>query len=105
MSELTFHLLKISISVCIAVVTYYIVPLIKEKLNDVKYAQLLAAIKTAVDAAEQTIKEPGMGCIKKEHVLDWAKYWCLKHKIEITDVQLDHLIEHFVYELNQCKKA
>lgn len=104
MSELTFHLLKISISVCIAVVTYYIVPLIKEKLNDVKYAQLLAAIKTAVDAAEQTIKEPGMGYIKKEQVLDLAKYWCIKHKIEITDTQLDHLIEHFVYELNRGKK-
>lgn len=104
MSELTFHLLKISISVCIAVVTYYIVPLIKEKLNDVKYAQLLAAIKTAVDAAEQTIKEPGMGKIKKEQVVESVYNWAISHKIEITAEQMDNLIEHFVYELNQCKK-
>lgn len=101
MNELTFHLLKITISVCIAVVTYYIVPLIKEKIQDAKYRKLLNVIKVAVDAAEQTIKEPGMGKVKKEQVVEFVYTWAISHKIEITAEQLDNLIEHFVYEINQ----
>ena len=50
MDELTFHLLKIVISVCSALIAFYLVPILKNKLKDDKYAKLLEMIDIAVRA-------------------------------------------------------
>ena len=103
MGDVTFHLLKITISICIALITIYVVPFIKGKIQDAKYARLVDAIYVAVDAVEQTIKEPGMGKVKKEEVVHAAYEWMNKHGFYMTDEQLNNLIEHFVFEINRNK--
>ena len=99
MNDLTFNILKIVVSVATVFISLYILPLLKEKLQEAKYARLLEMVEVAVRAAEQTIKGSGMGSIKKEEVLKIVTEWMLDHGIHITQEQLDQLVECCVYNL------
>lgn len=100
MNELTFNILKIVVSVVAALVSAFVIPLLKEKLADIKYQRLLEMVEIAVRAAEQTIKGSGHGAIKKDEVINYVTNWMLSHGIYITDEQLDQLIEAAVYAMN-----
>ena len=102
MSEVTFNILALVVSVCCALIAAYVIPVLKNKLNDDKYGQLLEMINIAVRAAEQIYKESGMGKIKKEQVIDIVTTWMTDHGIIISSKQLDQLIEAAVYELNKA---
>lgn len=101
MSEIAFNILAMVISVCCALIAAYILPYLRNKLNDEKYGQLLEMINIAVRAAEQIYKESGMGKIKKEQVIAIVTSWMNEHGISISTAQLDQLIEAAVYELNK----
>lgn len=100
MNELTFHLLKITISICVALIAFYLVPYIKNKLQSEKYKSLLQAINIAVRAAEQTIKGSGKGAIKKQDVIQFMKTWMVNNNIQISEKQLSEIIEASVWVMN-----
>ena len=101
MNDLTFNLLKIIVSVACALISYYLIPVLKEKVKEAKYKDLVNAITVAVEAAEQTFKESGMGKFKKEDVIIFITGWLNENKIEISAKQLDKLIESAVFQLNK----
>ena len=101
MSELTFDLLKIVVSVCAAIITVYAVPYLKALKEDKRYASLVAMVETAVRAAEQTFKASGQGAAKKEEVMTFVADWMQKQGIKISTYQLDQLVECAVYQLKQ----
>ena len=101
MSEASFTILKLVLSICTVVITAYVVPFIKQKISDKKYEKLVHFIQTAVEAAEQEIKEPGQGKEKKDRVVMYAKDYLNEHGINISSEQLNDLIEALVYEMNR----
>ena len=101
MSELTFDLLKIVVSICAAIITVYAVPYLKTLKEDKRYASLVAMVETAVRAAEQTFKASGQGAAKKEEVMTFVADWMAKHGIKIDSYQIDQLIECAVYQMKQ----
>lgn len=102
MNELTFNILKIVVAVATVFISAYVIPLLKEKLNDSRYNRLLEMVEIAVRAAEQTIKADG--AVKKDEVVKFVTQWMLAHGIAITQDQLDQLIECAVYNLKQEAK-
>lgn len=101
MNDLTFNILKLVISVVMALVAYYVIPLLKEKIHEAKYAQLLDTVMIAVKAAEQSIKGSKMGPVKKEDVIAYVTEWMNAKGIAITREQLDKLVEACVFEINR----
>jgi LL-H family phage holin len=104
MNDLTFNILKIVVSVVMALIAYYVIPYIKNRIKNDKYKELLEMIDVAVQAAEQSTKGKGMGALKKENVTIFIKSWIEQVGIKITDEQLDQLIEAAVFELNKGEK-
>ena len=100
MNDVTFNIIKIVVSVVFALVSAFVIPLLKEKLQDMRYQRLLEIVEVGVRAAEQTIKGSGQGAIKKDEVINFVTAWMLQHGIEITEDQLDQLIEAAVYAMN-----
>lgn len=103
MNDITFNVLKIVVSVTFALVSYYLIPVLKEKVKEAKYKDLLEAVRVAVEAAEQTFKMSGMGKVKKEDVLAYVTDYLNKKNMNITEEQLDKLIESAVFQLNKEK--
>lgn len=102
MNDLTFNILKIVVAVATVFISAYVIPLLREKLNDSRYNRLLDMVEIAVRAAEQTIKADG--AVKKDEVVKFVTQWMLAHGIAITQEQLDQLIECAVYNLKQEAK-
>lgn len=103
MNDITFNVLKIVVSVTFALISYYLIPVLKEKVKEAKYKDLLEAVRVAVEAAEQTFKMSGMGKVKKEDVLAYVTDYLNKKNMNITEEQLDKLIESAVFQLNKGK--
>ena len=99
MNDITFNILKIVIAVATALISAYVIPLLKENLHDAKYQKLLDIVEIAVRAAEQTIQGSGQGALKKDEVVNFVSEWMMIHGIEISQDQLDQLIECAVYNL------
>lgn len=100
MNEIAFDVLMIVVSVCVAIVTRYLIPYLRNVVSDNKYTALLEIIKVAVEAAEQTIKDSGQGKAKKAQVIAFVSHWLTEKGIHITEEQLDKLIESAVWQLN-----
>ena len=103
MNDFTFILLKIVVSVCSALIAVYLIPYLKNKLHEDKYAQLLEIIELAVKAAEQTVKGSKMGTVKKDYVLDFVSGWMADNGIVISQEQLSSLIEAAVFNMKAGK--
>lgn len=104
MNDITFNILKIVVTIVTALVSAYVIPLLKEKLNDSKYQRLLDMVEIAVRAAEQTIQGSGLGAVKKDEVINFVSEWMMIHGVEISQGQLDQLIECAVYNLKMEAK-
>lgn len=99
MNDISFTILKVVVSVATALISVYVIPLLREKFKNEKYNQIFEIVEVAVRAAEQTIKGSGMGAVKKDQVVDFVMNWATDHGIIITMEQLDQLIECAVYNL------
>ena len=104
MNDISFKILQVVVSVATALISIYVIPLLREKLKSEKYNQVFEIVEIAVRAAEQTITGAGMGAVKKDQVIDFVMRWALSHGILITDEQLDQLIECAVYNLKMEAK-
>ena len=103
MDDVTFLILKVIVSIAVALITSFVIPYLKEKLEDEKYKKLLDIISAAVLAAEQTINESGAGKDKKAAVVKFVSGYLDQKGIKMTEAQLDNLIEAAVYSMNNAK--
>ena len=70
MSDLT-PIVNAVITLIAAIVTTFLIPWIKSKIDAAKLAQIVEWVGIAVRAAEQIYNESGMGEKKKQYVLDF----------------------------------
>ncbi len=89
-------MVKVIIPILGAIITYLIVPLVKQKTTKEQRENIYFWVTVAVQAAEQIYKEKGQGKLKKEYVVDFL----VSKGINITIQELDVLIEAAVKELN-----
>lgn len=101
MNDITMILLKVVISVCAALITAYVLPYIKTLKDDARYAKVIEVVELAVRAAEQVIRDPKSGQIKKARVLKVVRKWLGEHNIDISEDEIDQLIESAVYAMKQ----
>lgn len=82
-----------------AIITYYVIPVLKGKISAEQWNEIMKWVKIAVAAAEQ-MKEAGIITVpKKDFVIAFLK----DRGVTITDSELDALIEAAVYEINKAK--
>ena len=103
MNEYLFDALMVLVMVLASIITRYLVPYFKTQIQNSEYAALLDIVSQAVLAAEQTMRDKGQGKSKKAHVVAFVSDWLEEHGIEITEDQLDRLIEAAVYTMNRDK--
>ena len=87
---------KVLIPLLGAIITYLIVPLIKQKTTKEQRENIYFWVRVAVQAAEMIFNEKGKGKDKKQYVIDFLT----SKGINITIQELDVLIEAAVKELN-----
>ena len=68
MNEILFEITKAVVVICAMLLTAYIIPFLKAKVKESKYADLASWVCEAVKWAEQTFKGSGMGAEKKRQV-------------------------------------
>ena len=64
---------------------------------------MLDMVALAVRAAEQTITGSGQGAVKKAEVVKLVSEWLYGKGINITEDELDQLIEAAVYQMKLGK--
>lgn len=85
------------VTLIFAIISTFVVPYIKEKIDADKLEKVKAWVKIAVQAAEMIYKESGMGREKKTYVLEF-----LDSKGIIMDYDsINNLIESAVLELKR----
>ena len=70
MTDLT-PIVNAVIAIIAAIITTFLIPWIKGKIDAAKLAQIVEWVGIAVRAAEQIYNESGMGEKKKQYVLDF----------------------------------
>ena len=91
MTDVYKMVFEIIISIIAIVLTFYIVPLLRQK-------KLYDLVKIAVEAAEQIYKESGLGSIKKEWVLSFLE----SKGCKVTSDEIDAMIESAVRRLKEA---
>jgi len=94
-------MVKVIIPILGAIITYLIVPFIKQKTTKEQREDIYFWVRVAVQAAEQMADAGLINIPKKEYVINFLT----KQGINITIQDLDAMIEAAVYELNLAKKA
>ena len=94
-------MVKVIIPILGAIITYLIVPFIRQKTTKEQREDIYFWVRVAVQAAEQMADAGLINIPKKEYVINFLT----KQGINITIQDLDAMIEAAVYELNLAKKA
>jgi len=84
-----------------AVITAFLVPLIKRKLTDAQLTELAKWVEVAVKAAEQIIKGTKAGQARREWVLSYLRDRGYDLDDDEVLARIDALLEAFVLELKQ----
>ncbi len=87
------------ITLIMAIITYYVIPVLRGKISAEQWNEIVKWVKVAVAAAEQMQKAGILTVPKKDHVITFLK----GKGITITDQELDALIEAAVFEINKSK--
>lgn len=82
-----------------AIITYYIIPVLKGKISATQWQEIVNWVEIAVAAAEQ-MKAAGIITMPKK---DFVLAFLNNKGITITDQELDALIEAAVFEINKTK--
>ena len=99
MSNISYQILTLIISLIGVVLTYFVVPWLRSKTNTQQLDTIKLWINIAVAAAEQ-MKIAGLIIDdKKTYVVKFIK----DKGVTITDQELDALIEAAVFEINKAK--
>ena len=89
---------KIIIPVCSVIITYFVVPWLKEKIGNEKFHQIDSWAWKIVDAAEQ-IFPAGDNEAKFEYATKFLQEQAKKHGIELTHEEARALVEAAVSNL------
>lgn len=95
MTDLT-PIVNAVITLIAAIVTTFLIPWIKSKIDAAKLAQIVEWVGIAVRAAEQIYNESGMGAKKKQYVLDFLE----DKGFTLDPNSINAMIEAAVKELN-----
>lgn len=95
MTDLT-PIVNAVIALIAAIVTTFLIPWIKSKIDAAKLAQIVEWVGIAVRAAEQIYNESGMGEKKKQYVLDFLT----DKGFTLDPNSINAMIEAAVKELN-----
>lgn len=101
MDDFTFMVLRVVTTLIALVIAYYVIPLLKQAVVKINDEKLTEFINTAVWAAQQTIND---NFNKKQYVLEKVKDWLSKNNIDITEEQIDMLIESAVLTMKNATK-
>jgi len=99
MENVMYQILSLVLTIMGLVLTYYVVPWLKNKVSGEKLSTVEMWVNIAVSAAEQMKSAGIIVCDKKLYVIQFLK----DKGVTITDQELDALIEAAVYELNKAK--
>ena len=95
MTDLT-PIVNAVIALIAAIITTFLIPWIKSKIDAAKLAQIVEWVGIAVRAAEQIYNESGMGEKKKQYVLDFLA----EKGFTLDPNSINAMIEAAVKELN-----
>ena len=95
MTDLT-PIVNAVITLIAAIITTFLIPWIKGKIDAAKLAQIVEWVGIAVRAAEQIYNESGMGEKKKQYVLDFLA----DKGFTLDPNSINAMIEAAVKELN-----
>ena len=95
MTDLT-PIVNAVIALIAAIITTFLIPWIKSKIDAAKLAQIVEWVGIAVRAAEQIYNESGMGEEKKQYVLDFLA----DKGFTLDPNSINAMIEAAVKELN-----
>lgn len=101
MSEIFATILDIAVTAGIIIVCKYLIPYLKKQAKASEYEFIYYAIDDAVRMAEQTIKSKGSGSEKKQAVLDIIDKVMIDNNINMSEEQINSIIESTVYLLNK----
>lgn len=104
MNDVTNIVIKIVIGLCFVLITKYLIPYLKTLRDDARWKRLIDMVQTAVEAAEQTMKDPKSGPEKKQAVLNFVSEWLNKQGINATPEELDKLVEAAVKAMKDKEK-
>lgn len=104
MNDVADILLKIAVTIILAILTKYVIPIFRTFYEDARWQKLINMVQAAVEAAEQTIRGEGQGQIKKEDVRMFITTWLNTNDISVSESEIDRLIEAAVYKMNAKKK-
>lgn len=96
-TELFVKLASVGITIVSIILTYVVVPYLKQRTTKEQQDSIEYWIRVAVEGAEQIFTEPNSGAKKKEYVLNFIND---KFKLKLSKEQLDLLIEKLVFEMN-----
>lgn len=99
-SEILFEVVKLAIMIISALVARYLIPWLKTRVDMDKVKQVSDWSKEAVHAAQQLMNDK-TGEERKQFVLNSVQAFMLEKGIEITDEQLEILIEAAVKQMKQ----
>lgn len=99
MNDILFNILQAVIIAAVAAVARYLIPFVREKLAQSRYAWLLDVVDAAVRGVEQTFGA-GHGTEKKKAALSYLADWLTTHQVQITAAQLNQLVEAAVNTMN-----
>lgn len=102
MNDILFTIVQVIVIICFILFVRFVIPLLKEKLNQKQYEQIKTLVNDAVFAVEQLIGA-GKGSEKKEEVITFVMNYIAAKGINITRKQVDILIESAVFVMNREK--
>ena len=103
-SEFVTLIVKIVFAVLSIVFTTYVIPFLSAITEKYKDSQFEKFVYDSVKAAEQVIKGDKTGPEKKAKVLKAASEWLKTHHVEMSEQEIDNLIESLVYTMNHIEE-
>ena len=103
MNDLLIKGIAVVIVITIVAVAGTAITYVNRLIESLDCDDLLTEVSDAVKAYEQKSKEPGQGRAKKAQVIAYITAWLNSKKINVTEQQLDVLIEAAVFAMNRVK--
>lgn len=101
MNSIVFEVLMALVMLVTALIARHLIPYLKQSLEESKHEWLLDIVAAAVRAVEQTILGEKNGPEKKAIVTEKIREILIQKNIDMTDEQLDMLIEAAVFSMNK----
>lgn len=91
-------IIKAVVTLILALITSFLIPMIKAKVDADKFQTIQTWVMIAVEAAEQIFNQPRMGEQKKAFVEEFL----MSKGFTLSVDEMDSLIEAAVHELNSA---